>query len=369
MTQAQASRNQGPTPAQSYAAFRRATQQNQYLNQNMIFSQFGQLQTLQLPQTGYLGRIWLYFTGTITTGAGTPAGSWASYPPMPYNLIKKIRVYTSEGVEIVNISGWGLYLLNMRKESTPNMAGNVFAYLNSNTATALYQTVTPGATPAASTAYTLSGCLEVPIVTDDVMMYGLINTQTNDVRVYMDITWCNQSDTGSVSGVTLTPAFTVYPQIEFYLVPGDSAAQPVLSYVHSLYEEYFPFTTVGDIIYRPTPGNIYMSLSGIVENNGAQVAPTNINTVKVVYAQGVSPFYEQYLNNIQRLKRTIGITPPDGYFSYSFDYGNSDPTQADPRDWLNTAAQTDLQFVINVTGITPASAQLRCIREQLSRIG
>ena len=362
-----AGNNQAPSPAAMYAAFRKSTQQNQYLQPAMVFSQFGQQVTLQLPQTGYLGRIYLKIAGTITTGAGTPAGSWASYPPLPWALIKRIRLYSSQGVEIINCSGWGMYLATMRKQNVSLFAGDVIQFINSTNRAAGYTTQT--GTPAQNNAYTFNGLLELPVMTDDSMMHGLINTQTNDVRLYLEITMCNQSDTGTISGVTLTPAFNITPQIEFYLVPADAAAQPNLSFIHSWYEEFFPFTTVGDIVYRPTPGNSFVSLSGIAENNGAQIANTNINTVKLVYAQGVAPFYEDYTTACGRFKRLVGQMPPDGYFTYTFDAGSGNTTELDPRDFLNSANQTDLQFIPNITGITPSSAQLRCVREQLSRVG
>jgi hypothetical protein len=364
-----AAQNAQNASAQPQVSFRRATRQQEFLQPPLTVTQFGQTVNFALPQSGFLSRIFLNFTGTITTGAGTPAGSWGTYPPLPYALIRKIRIYTTEGVEIINISGWGLFLHNMRRKRLQMNAQDLFStFLNTNGRAALLSTNT--GTPAASTAYTFTGSLEIPIYTDDIMMLGLLLLQSNDVRCNMEITFAYQADTGNVSGVTLTPAFNFTPMTEYFSLPQmNNAAGPNLQYVHSLYEEFFPFNNNGDVIYRPTPGNIFLSLSGIIENNGAQVATANINTLKVQYAQAVAPYYEQYVNALFKWKLDYGFVPPDGYFDYDFALGSGVPGFLDPRDWLDTSQQTDLQFTPNVSGLTLVNAQLRVVREQLARIG
>src|SRR5439155_15019325 len=69
----------------------------------------GQIVTQQLPTSGYLSSIWMLLAGTTTTTAAQSAVV-AAYPQPPWNFIRKVRVYTNMGVELVNLSGYGLYL-------------------------------------------------------------------------------------------------------------------------------------------------------------------------------------------------------------------------------------------------------------------
>ncbi len=69
----------------------------------------GQIVTQQLPTSGYLSSIWMNLVGTTTTTSAQSA-SVGTYPQPPWNFVRKIRVYTNMGVELVNLSGYGLYL-------------------------------------------------------------------------------------------------------------------------------------------------------------------------------------------------------------------------------------------------------------------
>src|SRR5438552_14381764 len=71
----------------------------------------GQIVTQQLPTSGYLSAIWMLLAGTTTT-TSAQSGAIGAYPQPPWNFVRKIRVYTNMGVELVNLSGYGLYLYN-----------------------------------------------------------------------------------------------------------------------------------------------------------------------------------------------------------------------------------------------------------------
>src|SRR5690349_4024176 len=66
-----------------------------------------------LPQTGYGAGIWLLLTGTTNTaGASSTTAANTVFPPPPFNYITRIVLRNNQGVDLFNISGWGLYLYN-----------------------------------------------------------------------------------------------------------------------------------------------------------------------------------------------------------------------------------------------------------------
>ena len=201
------------------------------------------------------------------------------------------------------------------------------------------------------------------------MMLGLMMLQSPDLRLQVDVTTCNQADTGTVAGVSIAPVFNFTIGVESFTVPDDSQSQPNQRWYKTVQEDIFPFTVNGDIIYRPVVGNIYTSIAGIVENNGAQISPNNINTVTLRYAQSVNVYSEAILTNLLRCKSRWGIIPPDGMFRFDMNLGSGIPGLYDPRDFFNSSQQSDVAVITNISGLTPVGAQIRFIKEQLAMIG
>jgi hypothetical protein len=329
-------------------------------------TQFGQVLSQQLPQTGYLGRIWLYWTGNLTTGAGTPAGSYLSYVPSPYNLIRRIRVYTNENAEIVNISGWGLFLHNLLYRDDAKPAQDATTQYNSGNRALLFAASSGAA--VASTVTPVAGWLEIPIMTDDAAMLGLLMTQNLDTRINLEITTGNAGDVHAITGVTVTPTVTFYTAPEFYSVPAFAESQPNLAYAHTLLEETAPINNTGDVIYRVPPGNTYIKLFGILENNGAQVSPANINTVTFRFAQSTTPYIYTYPELMARSKAYYKQTPPDGLWVFEWSAGTGVVGVLEPRDVFNSSLQTDVQVIVNLAAFSLTNAQNRVIKEQIVEI-
>ena len=71
------------------------------------FTGAGSFPVVQLPATGWVRRLNLYFTATFTSGTGT----WAV--DGPFNLISAITLTDATGQPIIQpISGFNLYLVN-----------------------------------------------------------------------------------------------------------------------------------------------------------------------------------------------------------------------------------------------------------------
>lgn len=355
---------------QQLPSFRDATRENMFSQPApQTATAFSQKLTFLMPQTGYLADIALSWTGTIT-GTGTASGSWPTYPANPWAVMKQVRLYTSDNIEIVNVSGWGLYLANARKRRIMSWGTDVVSYLSTNNRAALL------AAPSGSlsgTSNTITGFLTIPVMTDDMLMLGMLLTQTNELRVNLDIVLGSQTDiVGSGAYATTGPfiSMTFTPNTRVFQDPGAGARQPNLSYINYLLEEDSPFTlATGDWVYRPATGLIFKALYGVLENASVQIAPANITQVQYKYAQSVVPQQEPITIHTARWKESFGFTPPDGYFDFSFDQGSGLVGMLDTRDLLNSANVTDLQFIFSVTGLTlSGTTQVRAIKEQLGQI-
>jgi hypothetical protein len=344
--------------------FRELTRQQLAIIPALACNAFGTAFQALLPQTGYLARLWINLTATVTIPA-TPSGNWVTYPPLPFALIRRLRVFTSETVEIVNISGWGLALQNITYNRISDLMADPVAYLSATTRPLLYATQS-GTLTAGNFTFAASFC--VPIMTDDLMMLGMLDTQNNDVRVYLEITTANPADLVAPAATQPTVlAMTVTGDVEFFTIPPGSMDRPNQRFVCTLLEETFPYQNTGDVQWPAPLGNIYTQLIGMHEAPNAQVVPTTINNFSILYAQAVRPYYETMLGHALRNKWWYGLCLPDGCVNYDFTLGVGDPGNYDPRDFLNSSQQTDLKLVTNVSSVV-AGQQLRVIKRQLAPI-
>jgi hypothetical protein len=210
--------------------------------------------------------------------------------------------------------------------------------------------------------------LKVPVQTDDAMMLGLLNTQNNDVRVYLEVTPCNSGDLVSVGGTLPTViSMVVTPTVEFFTIPPSSGDQPNQRFVATTLEEIVTVQNTGDFFWTAPLGNIYTKIIAVNEIPNAQINVNTINTLSILYAQAVRPYYETYYNHLIRNKFRYGFVLPDGAICFDFTGGSGGPPQWDPRDFLNSSQQTDLKLVQNLASIT-AGQQLRVIKRQLAPI-
>src|SRR6476646_6715589 len=63
-----------------------------------------------IPRVGYLGRIHIHFSGTLTVTLG--GGTAALDALGPWNLCNRVRVQANSGQDIYSVSGYGAYLVD-----------------------------------------------------------------------------------------------------------------------------------------------------------------------------------------------------------------------------------------------------------------
>lgn len=330
----------------------------------------------RLPNTGYLSRIFVPMRGTISTGAGTPAGSFNGYPYQPYGSVNNFTVANNNNNSIVSVSGWGLALLNLFQERSRQAEGESIAPWNTTNRAQTFAAPigAPGGatgTVAASTAYNVNAGWKIGISTDDVAMFGLQPLQNNALQSSLIITPAGASAAqGNITGVIpTTPALAIRPSAEFFQAPPWSGSQPDLRFTHGIFEDYQAIQAVGqETVYRPLPGPVYLRIVVVVENNGAPVPYGSITQVAFRHSQSENPYLETYDQHLERTRCLYGFTLPDGVIVYDFASGYGIPGIVEPRDFVDTAQLTDVQIGITLaSSLTLAgTSQLRVIREFLS---
>lgn len=341
--------------------FRELTRQQIYPINPLILNTFGNSYSVTLEKTGYLARLWDYVTGTVTIPT-TPSGSWASYPPLPWAAIRRAQVYTTQGQYIVDCTGWGLALWELTNHRLSDFQADPIAYLNANTRS-LMLTYPSGTLAAGNAAFQFP--LKIPVMSDDATMLGLLPLQIDNVGVQHIVTAPLPSDLVA-SGATAPTAInlSVQPTIEYFSVPASPADQPNQSWVHQVVETIVPIANSGDVTVNLDPGPVYTKLVGILENNGAQMSPSQINYIKLVYASNIAPYYEPYANHLIRHKHFYGQYLPDGAFALDLTLGSGLPDIDDPRDYFDSSRMSAFKLVVNVSG-SLTNAQLRLIQERL----
>lgn len=358
-------------PAVHPAVFRQATKPDSVPAGSIVVNSFGGLaQSVKIPHTGWLARLIVFFNGTLVTGAGTPAGAWATYPPLPWALIGQILVATDTNTQILNMSGYGLYLFNRfyRSNNFPDV--DLDTNYNSTNRAALLAFPAAG-TPAASTSYPIAGYLEVPVATDDSLFLGSLFLQSDQVTLNVTITPPTQAAVaGTISGVTVTPTITYAVQSYFFEQPTDLRITPNKQFVHSLTEGNRAVPGTGQQMYPLALGNTYLKVFGQLENNSTWATNAAITSVLLSHTQIVSPINEGYNIHLANNKAYLKNTMPDGSFLFDFSRGSGIPGFYEGRDFLNSSLTTDLQIgIIIPAGTSLTNPNLRLCSEQLQAIG
>lgn len=338
-------------------------------------SAFGQTGTrIKIAPVGYLHKLWLVLNGTITSGVGTINGAWKAYPFLPFSLLSKIHLYATPGTDIINASGDGLaQLLTFSRRNDHPTANSVTQFDNAASVALNYQSNT-GAT-VESTVYNFTAAWELPISTDDSLMWGLLPIANESVLVNLELTLANLSTISSETGVTLTPAFTAtvvqesfVPLTNITLPSGQAAvvAQPDLRYLHKIIETPQSITNVGENRYKPLIGPTYLRQFQINENAGAQMTPANIQKVRYDFASQSVLIDEPYANHIDRVNAYTGMYLPSGSIYLDWTNGQGVEGVVDTRDMINSASQTDVNFKTTYNSMTLTNAQSRTVEEYLT---
>ena len=309
----------------------------------------GQQVTFELPQTGFGAALNLLLQGSVATADGDSFTAKA-YPAFPAAVVARIRVYSNEGVELYNTSGWGniVYQTTLRTGVSPLDAS-------------LFSLTTEG--------FAIN--FRVPITWGENLQAGLILLQNTNVRYYCEITFSTvlqmnaDGDEGTLTG-------TITPSLEFYHLPSRQQDYPLMKYLKQVVEDIKVIPGTGDFVYQPPTGNLYTRVLQEFVNkaSGAFVPMTvksDLTRLQLNYSQTQVPYDELVLNRLADQERWYGQALPAGVVAHELSLGNGFPEVPTSRDIINTSRLTDFNIVTGIgSSVTvDAAAYCRTIREQL----
>lgn len=321
----------------------------------------GNITTQQLPKTGLAARLWIPIvvtTSATSQGTVNTAGICSA--------IRRVRVYVNSGLDLFNISGigyhWGLrdYLNNYYVP---------FPYsVNSLSTTIL------NARAAVTTSKVYDCSMVLPIALNALSPIGLFVLQNEQTTVNLSIEW--ETDV-NVEGATGSHTAVAYPYLEFFNVPAKEQDFPPINVVHQILEDQVTVPGTGDYVYNWPRGNTYLQMFHVIAPMASQPTVDPISRVRLRSNQSYFPY--DFTSVAWNSTTVVWTEPQNGLFgdtheparlrpvgTYIFDFLGSmgNFAMSGSRDWINSAALTDLASVLTVANTTNGSV-LYNIRRQL----
>jgi len=289
--------------------------------------------SLQLPKSGLLSALRLMITGTASGTISAPhAGGFAS-------VVKRVRVSTNTGVDIINVSGIGYhYLLRnfLNDYRDPADASN-----NARSA-------------VSATTFDISMLLPIALNNRDAT--GLFLLQNEATQVTLSIDW----ETDATVGTGATIAATCKPFIEFFTVPTRPEDRPPLTLLHQIIEETRTVSGAGQVTYDFPRGAIYLQAllgAGVAQSPSDTWSAASLRIQQAVYlVNSVTPaYFDNEYRETHLADRLLG--------TISFDFIGSSGLgcYGKLRDAIDSSQLTDFAALITATGATT----LYAIRRQL----
>lgn len=323
--------------------------------------------TLDVRNVGYLDRLALVtiMTGTYTTAGPTAVDGMGQYS----GPISRIAVRSNSTGVLYDVTGFAMAIISAITND-----------YNNGSATFAPAPSTFTAAPALA-AFTDKWAYEIPIgiyLANYEAPLGLYQTAIQGQETQIEIRWSSIAINTAAIGTgvyvgnsaNLTVGPTAYTDIQqIYYEPIDrkwANALPNQSFVHTWTDTYYPITADGDNEFRLPAANMYLRLILILVT-GATAATLALDSntptrFRVTYGANITPF--DWTNDQLRYrmsKQYPNITFPAGVFIV--DLLSETHTE---RDWLNSAASTELRLIITTaSGSYAGGAYLRVVKEQL----
>lgn len=314
----------------------------------------GATESLKLRNIGLLSSIKVFFVGSITYSSASTAANYA-----PYSLFKNILVeLNSSSQELVNCSGWDLFLLDSvrRKVGRPDQQAGADFY----------------AYPLSGSGASIVASLEIPIALSDGMNFetGLINLQAPELECNIHFTFLNAlTDLGTnITGLT----GTVHVYYDYYEVPDPTRTQLPFVQLHKILSQVKAITQTGEQEYTLPRGGKLLRLIHTVTLNGARSDSWDYRELKINEAESVQREDRRLVYMNQR--QMYGYNLPTGVHVLDYQNAYAVPEESDLRDAIDTERATTIDSVTYVSdGATLGSGNnhLRSVREilQMPAIG
>lgn len=328
--------------------------------------------TQPLPQTGYGAALNLFVNGTTTVAAASSTTSAnTDYPPPPLGYLQRIRVYSNQGLDLFNLSGYGLYLwLCTQRTGFDPITQQTGQFQGGFTPQVFAQYFKKPSTTGASSTDTWQMALRLMIAWGDNLNAGLQLFQDPSVQYFLELTCGAPSNIYGATTGTVTLKSTVTSEIELFSVPPSPADQPRLNYTQVVLEDLVTsgFAASSDLQYKIVPGNILCQVIHEIAA-GSTLAPTssaNLTALKLNYSQVQVPYNSPAPFPYFRQRRLYGRDLPPAVLVHELQAPNGFPELKGGRDLLNLAQLTDANSLISLgSSFSTTNAQLRTVRTLL----
>lgn len=321
---------------------------------------------LDLRNAGYLERLKLYqrYTWQMGTAAASSADFFAEYGGM----LQRITLISNSVGMLYDVSGEMAKLISALDMGYEQGAAVVNPSPNS------FTTAAAAGTAAAANVW----ALDVPVainLANKPWPVGLYQTALNSLEIALEVRQRPLRATVGTPGSGLyVPAGTTVTTTDLagdieiqqvYFDPiADQASQPSLGFIHQWREFQVPLTADGDLEIRLAPSNLYMralywALTGTAGTD--LTGSTAVTALKLVYGANFAPFDETDDQASARMRRNYGNAAwPVGF--YAHDFVKDSHTE---RDFINSAATTDLRAIMTTSGGTYVGSYVKVAVEQL----
>lgn len=292
-------------------------------------------QSITLPKTGYLARLFLAIRGSVAGTLSAPNALGFS------SILSRVKLTLNSGVDLFNVSGAGYHYL-LRELLETELVDPVGA--------------STGRTAITATTFNLD--MVIPIALNMRDPLGLILLQNEATLAQLSVDFL--ADASVATGATVT--CTVTPWMEIFTVPVAAEDQPDISLLHQILEDQQAVSAAGDFEYKWPRSNTYLQVMhglgiGAAGADGFTNAAIRVNQSD--YLQTTTP---TFLDMEHRAIR--GRARPAGGVFYDFLGTSGFGTYGTFRDLYDSSLITDLSSILNAN----AAGTLYTIRRQLVEI-
>lgn len=312
---------------------------------SLTTASFGSTASIQLPQVGFLSRIFIFVNLQVNDSAASPSVTQTTFGP--WNFLKRISLISNLGTaNIVDISGYGLYVLNKMLDPSVDLKTSLPEIGSTDT---IFQYPS---TYVQNTPKTLSYCLMIPVSINDGLEFhlGLINLQAPELRVNLNFQFGNISDIYTTSDTITLTGGSVDLAYEYYEVPKPDEVDLPPRTFHRILEDRLAFNQVGPVTYLVPRQGVLQQLIHTVSLNGARsLNNTDVVSRQIVVNKTDTVYNQQYL--VDRLLNRFRYGPgeiPASSFAWDLYNAIELPSRGDLRDVLDTEAPSTLESIINI---------------------
>lgn len=321
-------------------------------------------QQLAMPRVGYLSKVVVHVTGTMTITPGTGTALLSEKGPWP--LLRRLRYQVGSGVELYNVSGYGTFLINrlLKMQFQPE-DGEVGAAFGGS----IY------AAGVATGANTWNFFAVVPVVPNDRDLVGLILLQAEGVVTNLIVDWQVAGGATNDFPVVLTgnatAAFTGRADawMETFTVPALVQDQAPLDRIHQIIERIDPITSIGDTTVKLLEENVYLRIIHAIEVNGL-LDTADVESLRFRYNMTDVPYEYDGATFLWQQRYRYTKDMPKGVFVWDF-FDQGYPNYGGDRDLVQASGLAELESIVKLASGTVLGSNnnlVRTITQQLVNV-